>query len=509
MLEVFLDAVEQHKIPHRFATDLIEGARMDLDRTRYQSFAQLREYCYRTSGTMSVLMAHLIGYRGPALEYMADLGLAMELTSILRTVGDALARGRIYLPLEEIESFGYSEAELLQHTRNSAFRTLMGFQAERARSYYRRVAPGLDLLDRRGRFAVRVAYDLSVSTLSRIEASDFDVFQRRPESSRGGEILDHRAFAGRADDQAAVEKHECLAVRGWPSRGPNWSMHWGLHWSLQWIARPVTVAAAIFAVVTSVCSTGRADTIWRSRCCRAVPAGETPPDCMVVIPARNEEGVVGDAVKSFPPDTVIVVDDRSTDRTAEEAREAGAGVLEAPPLAKGALGKANACMAGARILTSRWILFADADTRYQKEFPELRGAVRRRSRTGFPFGAPHAASGEPGRTPARAVRGRPVFQRRESAAGSRGDVQRPVHSGAPGGVRVRGRSRRGVEVPGRGRETGACWRRDIGWDSPWRAPADLGHVRSYAGWKGAWSGIERKRIPLRPGESVDQPDASC
>jgi phytoene synthase len=180
VLEVFLDATDQHKIPHRFATDLIDGARMDLDRTRYQSFSQLREYCYRTSGTISVLMAHLIGYRGPALEYMADLGLAMELTSILRTVGNALARERIYLPLEEIEAFGYSEAELRQHTRNSAFRTLMGFQAERARSYYRKVEPGLELLDRRGRFAVRVAYDLSVSTLNRIEASDFDVFQRRP-----------------------------------------------------------------------------------------------------------------------------------------------------------------------------------------------------------------------------------------------------------------------------------------------------------------------------------------
>ena len=179
VLEVFLDATEQHKIPHLFATDLIEGARMDLDRRRYQSFSELREYCHRTSGTMSVLMAHLIGYRGPALEYMADLGLAMELTSILRTVGNALERGRIYLPLDEIAAFGYSEAELLQHTRNSAFRTLMGFQAERARSYYHKVAPGLDLLDRRGRFAVRVAYDLSVSTLSRIEASDFDVFHHR------------------------------------------------------------------------------------------------------------------------------------------------------------------------------------------------------------------------------------------------------------------------------------------------------------------------------------------
>ena len=126
-------------------------------------------------------MGHLIGYRGPAPEYMAELGLAMELTSILRTVGNSLARGRIYLPLDEIESFGYSEAELQQHIRNSAFRTLMGFQAERARSFFHKAAPGLDLLDQRGRFAVQVAYKLSIRTLKRIEASDFDVFQRRPD----------------------------------------------------------------------------------------------------------------------------------------------------------------------------------------------------------------------------------------------------------------------------------------------------------------------------------------
>jgi phytoene synthase len=180
VLEVFLDATEQRKIPHRFITDLIEGARMDLDHTRYRNFSELRDYCHRTSGTMSVLMAHLIGYRGPAPEYMADLGLAMELTSILGAVGNSLARGRIYLPADEIESFGYSEAELQRHARNSAFRTLMGFQAERARSYYRKAAPGLALLDRRGRFAVRVAYDLSLRTLGRIEASDYDVFERRP-----------------------------------------------------------------------------------------------------------------------------------------------------------------------------------------------------------------------------------------------------------------------------------------------------------------------------------------
>ena len=130
---------------------------------------------------------------------------------------------------------------------------------------------------------------------------------------------------------------------------------------------PCMAAALVFALVTSVMFYRARRNYLRVPLLTRVPPGETLPDCMVVIPARNEEGVIAGAVKSFPPDTVIVVDDESTDKTADQAREAGAGVLEAPPL-KGALGKANACMAGARILTSRWILFADADTRYQEGF---------------------------------------------------------------------------------------------------------------------------------------------
>ncbi len=104
---------------------------------------------------------------------------------------------------------------------------------------------------------------------------------------------------------------------------------------------------------------------------------------MVIIPARNEEANIAAAVRSLPPDAVIVVDDFSRDKTAEEARAAGAGVLRAPQPRAGTVGKSNACMEGARVLTSRWILFADADTRFEPGFVESAVAVAESGKIDF------------------------------------------------------------------------------------------------------------------------------
>jgi len=104
---------------------------------------------------------------------------------------------------------------------------------------------------------------------------------------------------------------------------------------------------------------------------------------MVVIPARNEEAVIARVVKSLPHDTVIVVDDHSEDKTAQVARAAGAGVMPAPPLVKGAIGKANACFAAARVLNSKWILFTDADTWFEPGF--LNAAVACAEASGVAF----------------------------------------------------------------------------------------------------------------------------
>ena len=180
VLDVFLDTVDQRAIPHDLPLEMIEGVRMDVDQTRYDSFSQLRTHCHRVTGTVVLMMTHVVGFRGPALEYMTDLGLAIELTAILRDVGEQLAHGRIYLPLDEMESFGYSEADAHAQVRNDAFRQLMQFHATRARGYYQKAEPGLQLLDRRGRFAMKVAFDIYRKTLRHIEASDFDVFHLRP-----------------------------------------------------------------------------------------------------------------------------------------------------------------------------------------------------------------------------------------------------------------------------------------------------------------------------------------
>jgi glycosyltransferase involved in cell wall biosynthesis len=163
------------------------------------------------------------------------------------------------------------------------------------------------------------------------------------------------------------------------------------------------------------------------------PIGGRAADCMVVIPARDEEDMIARAVRSLPHDTVIVVDDASSDATAKIAREAGAGVLPAPPLPRGGTGKANACAAGAQPLTSRWILFADADTWFEPGFLEAAVAVSETSGISFlsvyPEPAPvgflehmltpylralYFAGTNPRSNPAAAFNGQVVLARRET-----------------------------------------------------------------------------------------------
>jgi 15-cis-phytoene synthase len=179
VLSVFADTVARNQIPHEYAFELIEGMRMDLNCTRYRTFPELRVFCYRVASVVGLMMSHVIGFRENALEYAIDLGIAMQLTNILRDVGEDLERGRIYLPLDEMETFDYPEAFLRAKVRNERFRALMQFQVARAREYYALSMPGIALLNPEGRFAVKMAADVYRAILGRIERADYDVFHRR------------------------------------------------------------------------------------------------------------------------------------------------------------------------------------------------------------------------------------------------------------------------------------------------------------------------------------------
>lgn len=137
------------RLSQEHMNEIIDGMEMDLDRNRYPDFAALREYCYRVAGVVGLLSAEIFGYQDPrTLEYASDLGLAFQLTNIIRDVGEDARRGRIYLPLDELERFGVSPADLLGGHEGDSLRHLIDFQIERALGVYREAFEKLPAIDR-------------------------------------------------------------------------------------------------------------------------------------------------------------------------------------------------------------------------------------------------------------------------------------------------------------------------------------------------------------------------
>ncbi|MCW5963563.1 MAG: phytoene/squalene synthase family protein [Bryobacterales bacterium] len=179
ILRVFVETARRYAIPLEYPMELIEGMRMDLRGTQYQNFEELRVFCYRVASVVGLMMCHVIGFREPAPAHAIDLGIALQLTNILRDVGEDLGRGRIYLPHEEMAQFGYTANDLRAGIRDERFRSLMKFQIARAEGFYQQARPGIPLLSADGRFAVIVAADVYRGILKEIVDNDFDVFHRR------------------------------------------------------------------------------------------------------------------------------------------------------------------------------------------------------------------------------------------------------------------------------------------------------------------------------------------
>lgn len=153
---------------------------MDLSVSRYETFDQLYDYCFLVASTVGLMCRKIFGSRNEATrEYAVNLGIALQLTNILRDVKDDAARGRIYLPLEDLRRFGVSEEDILAGRYTPAFVELMRFEVERARVYFRRAQESLSDADKGFFFAARIMWSIYAHLLNRIERSGYNVFARR------------------------------------------------------------------------------------------------------------------------------------------------------------------------------------------------------------------------------------------------------------------------------------------------------------------------------------------
>lgn len=172
-------------IAHRFNIpvvhfyELLKGVEMDLIKRRYETFEELREYCYHVASSVGLMCLGIFGSRDQRTKnYAINLGIALQLTNILRDVGIDASYGRIYLPQEDLRSFDYSEADLFAHTYSEKFVRLMEYEAARAEEYFRRAQDALPSNERRAMFAAKIMERIYFHTLLRIKRCRYNVFDR-------------------------------------------------------------------------------------------------------------------------------------------------------------------------------------------------------------------------------------------------------------------------------------------------------------------------------------------
>jgi phytoene synthase len=176
--EHLMGSIEEFALPRQAFLDLIDGMEMDLKWHSYQTFADLREYCYRAASTVGLICIEIFGYDSPRTrEYAVNLGLALQLTNILRDLKEDIARGRIYIPLEDLDRFGYSAADLEANLYNRPFIELIKYQQTRARSYFEKAAASLPDQDRKTVFAAEIMSAIYREMLDQISKVKYDVFR--------------------------------------------------------------------------------------------------------------------------------------------------------------------------------------------------------------------------------------------------------------------------------------------------------------------------------------------
>lgn len=190
VLIAWRDLLETYKIPQNLPLELMKGVLQDTHIKRYETFDELYVYCWRVASTVGLMSSEIFGYeKSETLEYAEALGIAMQLTNILRDIKEDAEMGRIYLPQEDLRKFNVSEEQIFAGETDTNFVAFIKFQIERARHYYRQSYKGIPMLERDARFTVLLALRLYGKILDEIEKQNYNIFSRRAHTTRRQKIF--------------------------------------------------------------------------------------------------------------------------------------------------------------------------------------------------------------------------------------------------------------------------------------------------------------------------------
>lgn len=183
------DTLARYHIPRHYALQLIDGVGRDLTQSRYQTFEELATYCYGVASTVGLMSMYIVGFKSnEAVPYAIKLGVALQMTNILRDVGEDFRNGRLYLPREELAFYGIREQDIAEGRMTENWRQFMKFQIERTHQLYEESWVGVKMLEAEGQLAIGAASIFYRGILDEIEKNDYDIFTKRASLSAMGKM---------------------------------------------------------------------------------------------------------------------------------------------------------------------------------------------------------------------------------------------------------------------------------------------------------------------------------
>jgi phytoene synthase len=181
ILNPLVHVMKKHSIPLKYPLELIKGVSMDIGKKEYADFSELRSYCYRVASVVGLMLMYVMGIENveKSKKYATKLGIAMQLTNILRDVGEDARMGRVYFPKDELRSFGLTISDILTFRKTASLIKFLKFQIARARKYYEEAIAGLAMIHKEVRIVIALAFTLYREILDVIEENEYEVFGKR------------------------------------------------------------------------------------------------------------------------------------------------------------------------------------------------------------------------------------------------------------------------------------------------------------------------------------------